>query len=111
MALEGELVEDGTGENVMDSGKEGIERQLAEADEEIGDVRLRMDKIREAVTKEVDSGWTSPWKSPDTFDVMVRARLSGNGEYQALRTRHRELEELQESLSSQLAGPSDDARP
>lgn len=87
---------------MTDNGREGIERQLAAAEEEIGDVCGRMDAIREAVGGEVDSGWASPWKSPDTVDVMIRARLTSHGEYQALRTRHRELEELQRSLAHRL---------
>ncbi|MDQ1504448.1 MAG: hypothetical protein QOD57_2175, partial [Actinomycetota bacterium] len=36
--------------------------------------------------------WTSAWKSPDTVDAKVRARLAGHKEYQALRVRQRELE-------------------
>jgi hypothetical protein len=41
----------------------------------------------------VDRTWTSAWKSPDTVDAKVRARLAGHREYQALRARKRQLEE------------------
>jgi hypothetical protein len=59
---------------------------------ELDAVRLRLDEVRRAVASEVESTWTSPWKSPDTVDAKVRARLAGHREYQALRARKRELE-------------------
>lgn len=89
---------------MTDSSRAELERQLAATSREMDDVRLRMDTIREAVATEVDSGWGSPWKSPDTVDAMLRARLTGRSEYQELRRRQRELEERQEFLRSQLDG-------
>lgn len=53
----------------------------------------QLDTVRRAVASEVDSTWTSPWKSPETVDAKVRARLAGHKEYQALRARKRLLEE------------------
>jgi hypothetical protein len=59
---------------------------------ELDAVRMQLDAVRRAVAAEVDSTWTSAWKSPDTVDAKVRARLAGHREYQALRARRRELE-------------------
>jgi hypothetical protein len=59
---------------------------------ELETVRQQLDSVRRAVAADVDSTWTSPWKSPDTVDAKVRARLAGHKEYQALRVRQRELE-------------------
>jgi len=59
---------------------------------ELEAVRAQLDTVRQAVAAEVDSTWTSAWKSPDTVDAKVRARLAGHKEYQALRVRQRELE-------------------
>ena len=59
---------------------------------ELEAVRVQLDAVRRAVAAEVDRTWTSAWKSPDTVDAKVRARLAGHKEYQALRVRQRELE-------------------
>ena len=59
---------------------------------ELDAVRTQLDALRRTVAAEVDSTWTSAWKSPDTVDAKVRARLAGHKEYQALRHRIRELE-------------------
>ena len=59
---------------------------------ELEAVRVQLDAVRQAVAAEVDRTWTSAWKSPDTVDAKVRARLAGHKEYQALRNRIRELE-------------------
>ena len=60
---------------------------------ELDAVCVRLDAIRQAVAAEVDRTWTSPWKSPDTVDAKVRARLAGHSEYQTLRARKRQLED------------------
>ena len=59
---------------------------------ELQAVCVRLEAVRRAVALEVESTWTSAWKSPDTVDAKVRARLAGHQEYQALRARKRELE-------------------
>jgi hypothetical protein len=60
---------------------------------ELDAICVQLDAVRRAVADEVDRTWTSPWKSPETVDAKVRARLAGHAEYQALRTRKRQLEE------------------
>jgi hypothetical protein len=62
------------------------------ASAELQAVRAQLDALRRTIAAEVDSTWTSAWKSPDTVDAKVRARLAGHKEYQALRIRIRELE-------------------
>ena len=64
---------------------------------ELAAIRLQLDTVRRAVADEVERTWTSAWKSPDTVDAKVRARLAGHAEYQALRARTRQLEEGQPS--------------
>jgi hypothetical protein len=60
-------------------------------------VCTELDAVRRAVAEEVERTWTSAWKSPDTVDAKVRARLAGHAGYQALRARKRQLEEAQSS--------------
>ena len=60
---------------------------------ELDAVCLQLDAVRQAIADEVDRTWTSPWKSPETVDAKVRARLAGHKEYQALRARKRQLEQ------------------
>ncbi len=91
----------------MDSARGELERCLAAADRESDDLALQMDTLRQAVASDVDNTWTSPWKSPDTVDAKVRARLAGHREYQAMRVRHRELDALRRSLATELQkGPT-----
>ena len=59
---------------------------------ELDAVRTQLEAVRRAVMTEVERTWPSAWKSPDTVDAKVRARLAGHREYQALRARKAELE-------------------
>ena len=63
--------------------------------------------MRHSVAGEVDRTWTSAWKSPDTVDAKIRARLAGHAPYQALRARQRELDESCRALRCELEkGPT-----
>ena len=91
----------------MPRGRMELEAELATRQRESDDLRLEMEHVRQSVAGEVDRGWTSAWKSPDTVDAKVRARLAGHGAYQALRHRQRELNDLCLSLRRQLEeGPT-----
>jgi hypothetical protein len=90
------------GETVIDSARTEIERQLAEADRESDDLQLQMVAVRQAVADDVDQRWPSPWKSPETVDAKLRARLAGHAAYQGLRGRQRELDSLRRSLTGRL---------
>jgi hypothetical protein len=94
----------------MTQSREQLEQQLAAADGEKDDVRLRMETIRQAMVSEVDSTWPSPFRGEEAMDAKVRARLTGHREYQALRARQRELDELRRSLTSQLDALSGETR-
>ncbi|MGH8971805.1 MAG: hypothetical protein ACRD0C_01190 [Acidimicrobiia bacterium] len=86
----------------MDSARDELARQLTAADRESDDLQLQLGAIRQGVASEVDQTWTSPWKSPETVDAKVRARLAGHKEYQALRVRQRELDEQRRSLATRM---------
>ena len=86
----------------MDTSRDEFERQLSAAERESEDLRLQLGAIRQGVASEVDRTWTSPWKSPETVDAKVRARLAGHQEYQALRVRQRELDERLRSLATRM---------
>jgi hypothetical protein len=60
---------------------------------ELEAVCVELDTVRRAVADEVERTWTSPWKSPETVDAKVRARLAGHAGYQALRAKKHRLEE------------------
>jgi hypothetical protein len=101
LVLEGEMTP---------SSRDELEQQLAAADGEKDELRQRMDTIQQAVTSEVDRTWPSPFRGEEAMDAKVRARLTGHAEYQALRARRRELDELRRSLTSQLDGLSGENR-
>lgn len=92
----------GLEEHVMHSTREKLEQQITAADRESDDLRLQLDAIRQAVASDVDRTWASPWKSPETVDAKLRARLAGHREYQALRVRQRELGEQRRSLTTEI---------
>jgi hypothetical protein len=92
----------GLEEHVMDSTREELEQQLSAAERQSDDLRLQLDAIRQAVASDVDRTWPSAWKSPDTVDAKLRARLAGHGEYQTLRVRRRELDEQCRSLITEI---------
>jgi hypothetical protein len=89
-------------ERAMMPRDEELEQQLMAAYQELDDLRLRLDAIREAVASDIDRTWPSAWKSPETVDAKVRARLAGHGAYQALRVRQRELDEQRRSLATEI---------
>jgi len=86
----------------MPRGRAELERELVARQRESDNLRLEMEQVRHAVAGEVDRTWTSAWKSPDTVDAKVRARLAGHGGYQALRVRQRELTDLCATLQDEL---------
>ena len=87
---------------MTDHGRAALQRELASADERSDDLGLQLAALREAVAREVDRNWTSAWKSPDTVDAKVRARLAGHQGYQALRQQRREIDERRQTLQRVL---------
>ncbi len=60
--------------------------------QELVEMRERMAVIKQEAAVEVDSKWVSPWRTPATFDLKVKTRLTGNQEYRSLQGRVKEAE-------------------
>ncbi|MGH8571631.1 MAG: hypothetical protein ACREX8_03520 [Gammaproteobacteria bacterium] len=59
---------------------------------ELQDLRERMGTIKQEVAADVERKWTTPWRTPDVFDLKVATRLTGHTEYRALRVRVKQVE-------------------
>ena len=60
--------------------------------EELAKLRERMAVIKQEVTDEVNRNWVSPWRTPATFTLKVKTRLTGNEEYRSLQNRVRDAQ-------------------
>jgi hypothetical protein len=60
--------------------------------QELEQLRERMTVVKQEAAAEVDRKWASPFRTQDLFDLKVKARLSGNDEYNKLRSRIQEAE-------------------
>ena len=58
--------------------------------QELEEMRARMAVIKEEAAAEVERKWVSPWRTPATFDLKVKTRLTGNEEYRSLQGRVKE---------------------
>jgi hypothetical protein len=70
--------------------------------QELQQLRRRMAVIKDEAAAEVDRKWGSMFRTPAVFDLKVKTRLTGNGEYRSLQDRVRDVE-------ARLAGQSDAA--
>jgi hypothetical protein len=70
--------------------------------QELEQLRTRMAVIKDEAAAEVDRKWGSAFRTPEVFDLKVKARLAGNGEYRSLQDRVRDAE-------ARLTGQSDAA--
>ena len=71
--------------------QDGAEVQSADAvRQELAEMRARMAVIKEEAAAEVERKWVSPWRTPATFDLKVKTRLTGNEEYRSLQGRVKE---------------------
>jgi hypothetical protein len=59
---------------------------------ELDQARQRMAVIRDEVSADVEAKWTTPWRTPDVFELKVRTRLAGHREYRTLQEQVREGE-------------------
>lgn len=80
---------DRTGEHVNQDGPEVQDGADAKR-QGLAKLRERMRVIKQEVAVEVDRKWVSPWRTPDTFDLVVRTRLTGHQEYRSLQDRVRD---------------------
>ena len=58
--------------------------------QEVAELRKRMAVIKQEVTVEVNRTWVSPWRTPATYDLKVKTRLTGHPEYRSLQNRVRD---------------------
>jgi len=71
--------------------QDGAEVQGVDAvRQELVEMRARMAVIKEEAAAEVERKWVSPWRTPATFDLKVKTRLTGNEEYRSLQGRVKE---------------------
>jgi hypothetical protein len=60
--------------------------------QELAEMRERMAVIKQEAAVEVNRNWVSPWRTPATFDLKVKTRLTGHPEYRSLQNRVRDAE-------------------
>jgi hypothetical protein len=80
---------DSTVEHVNKAGTEMLSSADA-ARQELAQLRERMAVIKQETAVEVDRKWVSPWRTPETFDLKVKTRLTGHQEYRSLQDRVRD---------------------
>jgi hypothetical protein len=80
---------DSTAEHVDPDDTEG-QGDADAVGQELAEMRERMAVIKHEVTVEVDRNWVSPWRTPETFDLKVKTRLTGHQEYRSLQDRVRD---------------------
>ncbi|MDQ3826605.1 MAG: hypothetical protein M3325_13050 [Actinomycetota bacterium] len=60
--------------------------------QEVTKLRERMAVIKQEITDDVNRNWSSAWRTPAMFELMVKTRLTGHDEYRALQNRLRDAE-------------------
>ncbi|MFY9808676.1 MAG: hypothetical protein WCC38_01790 [Pseudonocardiaceae bacterium] len=76
-----------------------------DAAQELAEMRERMAVIKQEAADEVERKWTSPWRTPQVFDLKVKTRLTAHEEYRSLQARVRAAEVLAaESAATAEAG-------
>ena len=75
----------------------------ANVSQDVSAMRERMAVIRKEVADEVEARWTSPYRTPEVFDLKVNARLTSHAEYRALRERVRDAEAAQAAQSEETS--------
>jgi hypothetical protein len=58
--------------------------------QELAEMRERMAVIKQEAAVEVNRNWVSPWRTPATFELKVKTRLTGHQEYRSLQNRVRD---------------------
>lgn len=60
------------------------------ARQELAEMCERMAVIKQEAAAEVERNWASPWRTPATYDLKVKTRLTGHQEYRSLQNRVRD---------------------
>jgi hypothetical protein len=89
-------IQDGT---EVHGGLDAVRQELAK-------LRERMAVIKQEVAVEVDRNWVSPWRTPATFDLKVKTRLTGHQEYRSLQNRVRDAKASLPAESDAATVPS-----
>jgi len=80
---------DSTVQHVNQGGAE-VQGGVDALRQEVAELRKRMAVIKQEVTVEVNRTWVSPWRTPATYDLKVKTRLTGHPEYRSLQNRLRD---------------------
>lgn len=73
--------------------QDGAENSSAGAEmPDLSELRERMDVIKKEVAAEVEEKWTTPYRTPEVFDMKVSARLAAHEEYRSLQDQLRKAE-------------------
>lgn len=78
-----EQAHDGTVTQVSEDGADAVRLELEQLHE-------RMAVIKQEAAAEVELKWTSPWRTPEVFDLKVKTRLTSHQEYRSLQDRVRD---------------------
>ncbi len=80
---------DSTMQHVNQDGTE-VQGGVDAVRHELAEMRERMAVIKQQAAVEVNRNWVSPWRTPATFDLKVKTRLTGHQEYRSLQNRVRD---------------------
>lgn len=96
---------DSTVQHVNQDGTE-VQGSVDAARQELAQMRERMAVIKQETAVEVDRKWVSPWRTPATFDLKVKTRLTGHQEYRSLQNRVRDAKASLPAESDAATVPS-----
>ncbi|MGH2707284.1 MAG: hypothetical protein ACRDJF_01630 [Actinomycetota bacterium] len=81
---------------------EEIEANLRSTEQERSEAQERMEALRADVEEVALANWQSPWKTPQSVEVFVKARMKSRPEYAPLLAQVREAETRKEQLQGEL---------
>ncbi len=81
---------------------EEIESNLRSAEQEVSEAQERIEALRAEVKEVALANWQSPWKTPQSVEVFVKARMKSRPEYTPLLAQVREAETRREQLQGEL---------
>lgn len=85
--------------------QDGAENASAGAETpDVSEARERMAVIKKEVAAEVDEKWTTPYRTPEMFDLKVNARLASHEEYRSLQDQVREADAVRTAKPDTATG-------
>jgi predicted nucleic acid-binding Zn-ribbon protein len=79
-----------------------IESNLRSAEQEVSDIQERIEAIHNEVKEIALANWQSPWKTPESVEIFVKARMGSRPEYFALVNQLRKAEDRKVQLQGEL---------